>query len=76
MPDKVVTSVTIWTQDEDLLLKTRKVVGETIVAMKRIVSAAEYKKVRDAREAARLTAQRRMLADRVAGKLPQTQPAR
>jgi len=75
VPDEVVTSVTIWTQDENLLLKTRKAVGETIVATKALVPDAEYKKVRDAREAARLAAQRQMLADRVAGKLPTTRPA-
>jgi len=76
VPDDVVTSVTIWTQDPDRLLKTRKAVGDAIVALKALVPAGEYRKVRDGREAARLAARRKMLADRVAGRLPATQPAK
>ncbi len=76
VPDEVVTSVTIWTQDPQLLLKARRQLGETIVAMKRFVTQAEYEKFRDARQAERLARTRQMLKDRVAGKLPETRPAR
>jgi hypothetical protein len=65
VPDEVVTSVSQWSQDGDLLLKTRKALGDLIVAVKAVVPQAEYEKVRDGRLSDQLDRQRKMLRQRV-----------
>ena len=64
VPDEVVASVTKWTQDDDLFLKTRRQLGNLIVSMKSAVTAAEYEKVRDSRQADQLARQKKMLKER------------
>ena len=73
VPDEVVKSVTVWSQDPELLLKTRRELAELIVAIKQIVPKTEYERVRDARQAAQLKREREMLKKRAAS--PTTQPA-
>ena len=58
-------------QDPDLLLRARRELAALIVTMKKLVSRAEYEKIRDARHAARLRREREMLRKRAAT----TQPA-
>jgi hypothetical protein len=76
VPDEVVKSVTEWSQDPDLLLKTRRELAETIVAVRKLVAQAEYEKVRDARWAEQLRRQREMLKQRssAAATQPTSQP--
>ena len=71
VPDEVVKSVTVWSQDPELLLKARRELAALIVAMKKLVSRAEYEKIRDARQAGRLKREGEMLKKRAAT----TQPA-
>lgn len=66
VPDDVVTSVTTWSQDPDLMMKTRRQLGDLIVRYKKVVPAAAYTKVRDARHAAELDRRRSMITSRVA----------
>ncbi len=67
VPDEVVKSVAEWSQDPDLLLKTRRELGELVVAVKKLLPPGAYRKVRDARHAARLKREREMLRKRVGG---------
>jgi len=64
VPDEVVKSVTVWSQDPQLLLKTRRELAGLIVAMKKIVPKAEYERLRDARQADQLKREREMLKKR------------
>lgn len=64
VPDEVVTSVTKWSQDPELLLKTRRDLADFIVALKGAVPQAEYEKTRDARRSLHVERQRKMLRER------------
>jgi len=76
VPDEVVKSVTQWSQDPELLLKTRRKLAGLIVAIKGLVSRGEYEKVRDARQAAQLRREREMLKKRASTPAPQPPDAK
>ena len=72
----MVKSVTVWSQDGELLLKTRRELAGLIVAMKKVVPKAEYERLRDARQADQLKREREMLKKRSsapAGPVPQAE---
>ena len=66
VPDEVVKSVTDWSQDPLLLLKTRRELAKLIVDVRKLVPPGDYEKVRDARQAAQLRRERDMLKKRSA----------
>jgi len=64
VPDDVVTSVTIWSQDPARMLAARRDLARLIVAIKKIVPAREYRRLRDGRQAAQHKRERDMLKKR------------
>ena len=67
VPDEVVKSVTEWSQDPELLLKTRRQLAELILAIKKLVPPEAYQQLCGARQAAQLRREREMLKQRAAG---------
>jgi len=64
VPAEVCSDFTHWTRRGEVVLEYRRQVGETIDRISRIVSRAEYIRVRDARIAEQLRRRKQMLAER------------
>jgi len=67
VPDEVVKSVTVWSQNPELLLKTRRQLAELIVAIKELVPPEAYQRLCGARQAVQSRREREMLKERSAG---------